>query len=111
MSAVDGFCVICKEANEPLVTVKDRGFDSLLKYSKERKNEETTRYYKKRKIKISAHLSRSTKSADSGTTTKEKVGTLQNEKEEARASKRSNNFAFYVILYVNQKNKFVEIGV
>lgn len=49
MASVDMFCVICKENNEPLITVTARGFDGLVKYSKERKDEETTRYLQEKK--------------------------------------------------------------
>lgn len=44
MTVVDALCTICKKTDEPFVLVTDKGFDGLLKYSKERKEEETTHY-------------------------------------------------------------------
>ena len=49
MTTFDVLCVICKKTDEPLVLVTDRGFDGLLKYSNERKDEETTRYLLEKK--------------------------------------------------------------
>ena len=80
MSAVDGFCVICKEANEPLVTVKDRGFDSLLKYSKERKDEVTTRYLQEKKNKDFCTSVQVHEKCRKWYNNKRRVSTLQNEK-------------------------------
>ena len=36
MTVVDALCTICKKTDEPFVLVTDKGFDGLLKYSKER---------------------------------------------------------------------------
>ena len=42
MTTVEVLQAIYKKTKEPLVLVTDSGFDGLLKYSNERKNEETT---------------------------------------------------------------------
>jgi len=44
MSDADGFCVICKETKDPLVTVTEREFKGLLKFSTEREDESVTKY-------------------------------------------------------------------
>jgi len=44
MSDADGFCVICKEIKDPLVTVTEREFKGLLKFSTEREDESVTKY-------------------------------------------------------------------
>ena len=49
MITVDVLCAICKKTDEPLVLVTYRGFDGLLNYSNERKDEETTYYLLEKK--------------------------------------------------------------
>ena len=58
MTTVDVLCSICKKMNETLVLVKGGGFDGLLKYSNERKDEETTRYMLQKKnngVQVKVH--------------------------------------------------------
>ena len=45
---MDGFCVICKKTDDPLATVKEKGFSSLLKYSKDKKDHDTIHYLQKK---------------------------------------------------------------
>ena len=43
-----GFCVISKKTDDPLATVKEKGFSSLLKYSKDKKDHDTIHYLQKK---------------------------------------------------------------
>ena len=45
---MDGFCVICKNGDGQLGKVKDKGFYSLFKYSKDKQDYETLNYLRKK---------------------------------------------------------------
>ena len=47
---LDSFCAICKESEKPLVTVTERGFNGLYKFSIERKDKDLTDYLDGKKI-------------------------------------------------------------
>ena len=58
MTTADVLCSICKKMNETLVLVTSGGFDGLLKYSHERKDEETTHYMLQKKnngVQVKVH--------------------------------------------------------
>ena len=58
MTTADVLCSICKKMNETLVLVTSEGFDGLLKYSNERKDEETTHYMLQKKnngVQVKVH--------------------------------------------------------
>ena len=58
MTTADVLCSICKKMNETLVLVTGGGFDGLLKYSNERKDEETTHYMLQKKnngVQVKVH--------------------------------------------------------
>ena len=58
MTTVDVLYSICKKIDETLVLVTDRGLDGLLKYSNERKGEETTHYLLEKKcngVQVKVH--------------------------------------------------------
>ena len=45
---MDGFCVICKKPEGQLGNVKEKGFYSLLKYSKDKQDYATLSYLRKK---------------------------------------------------------------
>ena len=58
MTTADVLCSVCKKMNETLVLVTSGGFDGLLKYSNERKDEETTHYMLQKKnngVQVKVH--------------------------------------------------------
>ena len=58
MTNADVLCSICKKMDETLVLVTGGGFDGLLKYSNERKDEETTHYMLQKKnngVQVKVH--------------------------------------------------------
>ena len=94
MTTVDVLCAICKKTDEPLVLVTDRGLDGLLKYSNERKDEETTHYLLEKKNKgsqVKVH-----KKCRKWYNNKCRLSTQDSEKIECRSSERDNTFEWKI---------------
>ena len=97
MTTVDVLCAICKKTDEPLVLVTDRGFDGLLNYSNERKDEETTHYLleKNNGVQVKVH-----EKCRKWCNNKRRLSTQDGEKIECRSSKRANNFEWKIICFL-----------
>ena len=97
-----------------LVLVTDRGFDGLLKYSNERKDEETTHYLLEKKN--NCFQDKFHEKCRKWYNSKRRLSTEDSEKIECRSSKRANTFewkinCFLWVINVNRKSIFVKIGV
>ena len=90
MAAMDVLCAVCKKTDEPLVLITDRGFDGLLKYRNERKDEGTTHYLLEKKnngVQVKGH-----EKCRKWYNNKCRLSTQDSEKIECSSSKRSNTF-------------------
>ena len=91
---MDVLCAICKKTDESLVLVTDRGFDGLLKYSNERKDEETTHYLLEKKnngVQVKVH-----EKCRKWYNNKRRLSTKDSEKIECRSLNLANTFEWKI---------------
>ena len=87
---MDVLCAVCKKTDEPLVLITDRGFDGLLKYRNERKDEGTTHYLLEKKnngVQVKVH-----EKCRKWYNNKRRLNTQDSKKIECRSSKRASTF-------------------
>ena len=99
MTTVDVLCDICKKTDEPSVLLTDRGFDGLLKYSNERKDEEMTHYLLEKKnngVQVKVH-----EKCKKWYKNKRRLSTQDSENIESTSSKRLNMFEWQMNCFLS----------